>query len=140
MFVPDWLKTNAYRILNVPAGVSLSEIHKAATSMRRAVLLGAASATEADIPVLGEIPRTEADIRVATGRLENPTQRIFDRFFWLHSIDSAMSVRPGGLDTALWNHDQALRAIFAAFETGFDEAGIRSEERRVGKECRSRWS
>jgi hypothetical protein len=74
--------------------------------------------------VLGEIPRTEADIRVATGRLENPTQRILDRLFWLHSIDSAVSVRPGGLDTDLWNHDQALRAIFAAFETGFDEAGI----------------
>jgi hypothetical protein len=124
MFVPDWLKTNAYRVLRIPAGASLSEVHKAAASMRRAVRLGAVSATEADIQVLGEIPRTEADIRVATGRLENPTQRIFDRLFWLHSIDSAVSVRPGGLDTDLWNHDQALRAIFAAFETGFDEAGI----------------
>jgi len=124
MFVPDWLKTNAYRVLRIPAGASLTDVHKAATSLRRSVRLGAASATEADIPVLGEIPRTEADIRVATGRLENPTQRIFDRLFWLHSIDSAVSVRPGGLDTALWNHDQSLRAIFAAFETGFDEAGI----------------
>ena len=124
MSVPDWLKTNAYRVLRIPAGASLTDVHKAATSMRRSVRLGAASATEADIPVLGEIPRTEADIRVATGRLENPTQRIFDRLFWLHSIDSAVSVRPGGLDTALWNHDQALRAIFAAFEKGFDEAGI----------------
>ena len=124
MFVPDWLKTNAYRVLHIPAGASLTDVHKAATSLRRSVRLGAASATEADIPVLGEIPRTEADIRVATGRLENPTQRIFDRLFWLHSIDSAVSVRPGGLDTALWNHDQSLRAIFAAFETGFDEAGI----------------
>jgi hypothetical protein len=124
MSVPDWLKTNAYRVLHIPAGASLTDVHKAATSMRRSIRLGAASATEADIPVLGEIPRTESDIRVATGRLENPTQRIFDRLFWLHSIDSAVSVRPGGLDTALWNHDQALRAIFAAFETGFDEAGI----------------
>ena len=121
---PDWLKINAYRVLRIPAGASLSEVHKAATSMRRSVRLGAVSATEADITVLGEIPRTEADIRVATGRLENPSQRIFDRLFWLHSIDSAVSVRPGGLDTTLWNHDQALRAIFAAFETGFDEAGI----------------
>ena len=124
MSVPDWLKTNAYRVLRIPAGASLSEVHKAATSMRRSVLLGAVSSTEADIPVLGEIPRTEADIRVATGRLENPTQRIFDRLFWLPSIDSAVSVRPGSVDTALWNHDEALRAIFAAFETRFDEAGI----------------
>jgi hypothetical protein len=124
MSVPDWLKTNAYRVLRITAGASLSDVYKAATSMRRSVRLGAVSAAEADIAVLGEIPRTEADIRVATGRLENPTQRIFDRLFWLHSIDSAVSVRPGGLDTALWNHDQALRAIFAAFETGFDEAGI----------------
>ena len=101
MSVPDWLKTNAYRVLRIPAGASLSDVHKAATNMRRAVRLGAVSATEADIAVLGEIPRTEADIRVATGRLENPTQRILDRLFWLHSIDSAVSVRPGGLDTAL---------------------------------------
>ena len=78
MFVPDWLKTNAYRVLHIPAGASLTEVHKAATSMRRAVRLGAASATEADVPVLGEISRTEAGIRVATGRPENPTQRIFD--------------------------------------------------------------
>ena len=124
MSVPDWLKTNAYRVLRIPAGVSLSEVHKAATSMRRAALLGAVRATEADIPVLGEIPRTEADIRVATGRLENPSQRIFDRLFWLHSIDISMSVRTGGLNPALWNHDEALRGIFAAFESGFDEAGI----------------
>lgn len=121
---PDWLKANAYRVLRIPAGASLSEVHKAATSMRRAVLLGTVNATEADIPLPGEIPRTEADIRLATGRLENPTQRICDRVFWLHSIDTTVSARPGGLDTVLWNHDQALRAIFAAFGTGFDEAGI----------------
>ena len=31
--------------------------------------------------------------------------------------------------------------IFAAFEhTPFDAVRVRSEERRVGKECRSRWS
>ena len=28
----------------------------------------------------------------------------------------------------------------AAKDTGFAEAAFRSEERRVGKECRSRWS
>jgi hypothetical protein len=124
MPVPDFLKTNAYRVLGISASASLSEVHKAATSMRRAARLGAVSATEADIAVLGETPRTEADIRVATGRLESPLQRTLDRLFWLHSIDSSTFAAPGELDRSLWSHDQALRTIFAAFGTGFDEAGI----------------
>lgn len=63
MFVPDRLKTNAFRVLRLSAGATLSEIHKAAGSMRRAVLLGVANTTDADMPLLGEISRTEADIR-----------------------------------------------------------------------------
>src|ERR1700694_3233589 len=79
MFVPDRLKTNAYRVLRLSADATLSEIHKAAASMRRATALGIAGTTEADMPVLGEISRTEAEIRAAIGRLENPVQRISDR-------------------------------------------------------------
>ena len=50
--------------------------------MRRAVALGLMLMSEADLPFLGEIPRTEADIRAGIGRLENPLQRITDRLFW----------------------------------------------------------
>ena len=84
MFVPDRLKTNAFRVLRLSADATLSEIHKAAGSMRRAVSLGVADTTEADMPLLGEVSRTEPDIRAAIGRLENPTQRLSDRLFWFH--------------------------------------------------------
>lgn len=127
MFVPDRLKTNAYRVLRLSADATLSEIHKAAASMRRAALLGLADTTEADMPLLGEIPRTEADIRAAIGGLENPVQRLRDRLFWFHlppesrDAKAAVAAQPDG---AAWNHDEALRGLFAAFEAGLDDAGV----------------
>ena len=36
--------------------------------------------------------------------------------------------------------DFTLEAYTSIFERGFGRAIVRSEERRVGKECRSRWS
>jgi len=75
MFVPDGLRTNAYRVLRLSANATLSEIHRAADSMRRTAKLGLAGTNEADIPLLGEVPRLEADIRGAIGRLANPSQR-----------------------------------------------------------------
>src|SRR6266436_5143949 len=84
MFVPDKFKTNAYRVLRLSANATLSEIHKAGAGMRRAVALGFADATKDDIPLLGDISRTEADIRAAIGRLENPIQRLSDRLLWFH--------------------------------------------------------
>src|SRR6202035_3703914 len=124
MFVPDRLKTNAYRVLRLSADATLSEIHKAAGSMRRAVSLGVANTSEADMPVLGEIPRTEADIRAAIGRLENPIQRLRDRLFWFHltpvSPDAKAPARPSEPEGIAWSHDEALRALFTAFGAGFD--------------------
>jgi hypothetical protein len=128
MFVPDRLKTNAYRVLRLSADATLSEIHKAAASMRRAASLGLTDTTEADMPLLGEIPRAEADIRTAIGRLENPVQRLSDRLFWLHlppkSQDAKAPARPGQLDKSGWNHDEALYGLFAAFKAGLDDAGV----------------
>ena len=129
MLVPDRFRINAYRILRLSADAALSEIHKAAGSMRRAVLLGVAHTTEADMPLLGDISRTEADIRAALGRLENPTQRLSDRLFWFHLPpesrgDAKGSVRPGEPDGAAWDHDEALRGLFAAFEADFDDVGV----------------
>ena len=81
-----------------------------------AVSLGVANTTEADVPLLGEISRTEADIRAAIGRLENPTQRLSDRLFWFHLPlafgDAKSPVRPSELDGAAWSHDEALRGLF----------------------------
>ena len=129
MFVPDRLKTNAHRVLRLSAEATLSEIHKAAGSMRRAASLGLADTTEADMPLLGEVPRAEADIRAAIGRLENPEQRLSDRLFWFHlppeSRDAKAPGRPRQSDGAVWNHDEALRGLFAAFVASFGDVGVR---------------
>ena len=128
MFVPNRLKTNAFRVLRLSADATLSEIHKAAGSMRRAVSLDVANTTEGDIPLLGETSRTEVDIRAAIGRLENPTQRLSDRLFWFHlppELRGAKApTRPSESDGAVWGHDEALRGLFSAFEAGFDDVGV----------------
>ena len=128
MFVPDKLKKNAYRVLRLSADATLSEIHKAAASMRRAAALGIAGTTEADMPLLGEISRTEAEIRAAIGRLENPVQRISDRLFWFHlppeSKNAKAPGRPYQPAGVAWNHDQALHSLFAAFEAGLNDASV----------------
>ncbi len=85
MFVPDGLRANAYRVLRLSANATLSEIHGAGVGMRRAAALGiVGTTTETDIPLLGEVPRTEADIRTAMGRLANSEIRLRDRLFWFH--------------------------------------------------------
>ena len=128
MFVPDRLKTNAFRVLRLSAEATLSEIHKAAGSMRRAASLGIADTTEADLPVFGEISRTETDIRAAIGRLENPTQRLSDRLFWFHlppgSRDAKAPARPSEPNGVASSHDEALRGLFGSFEAGFDDGGV----------------
>jgi len=133
MFVPDRLKTNAYRVLRLSANATLSEIHKAAAGMRRAATLGLVGTTEADIPVLGEVPRTEADIRTALGRLANPALRLTDRLFWFHLAPQPENVGaptlaseaiPGLAEGAACGHDEALHGLFAALEAGLDDSGV----------------
>ncbi len=133
MFVPDTMRTNAYRVLGLSGNATASEIHKAAASLRRAAALGLSGTTAADIPQLGEIPRTEADIRTALGRLENPEQRLCDRLFWFHLPAECRGPKaparpteaiPGQTHGAAWDHDQALHSLFAAFEVGEADAGV----------------
>jgi len=133
MFVPEWMRANAYRILRLSASATSSEVHKAAASMRRAALLGVAGPSEGDVPALGEVPRTEADIRTAVGRLGNPAHRLTDRLFWFHmrrqpqeanpiaSPSQAASKEPDGIAV---RHDEALGGLFSAMETGLDDAGV----------------
>jgi hypothetical protein len=132
MLVPDGLKTNAYRCLRLSANATVSEIHKAAASMRRDAALGVADTTVADVPDLGQIPRTERDIRSALGRLANPEQRLKDRLFWFHGPpefrDAEAHARPtDDLDQSqkiARGHDEALGRLFAAFKAGVDEPGL----------------
>lgn len=133
MFVPDGFRTNAYRVLRLAGNATLSEIHKAAAIVRRAGTLGLAGTTEADIPLLGEVPRTETDIRTAVGRLANPTQRLSDRLLWFHQQPQpenagmaplATESIPNPLDASARCHDEALRGLFCAFGAGLDDSGV----------------
>jgi hypothetical protein len=134
VFVPNRLRSNAFRALRVSTDATLSEIHKAAGSTRRVVALGLMLTSEADVPLLGEIPRTEADIRAAIGRLENPVQRLTDRLFWFHRPSESRIAEPSErreVDVALRNHEEALRSLFAALEAGFDDTGVSSWTRAL---------
>jgi hypothetical protein len=134
MFVPDHLKSNAYRVLRVSANSTNSEIHKASASMKRAAKLGLVSTTEADMPLLGEIPRAEADIQTATSRLNNPLQRLRDRLFWFYLTPKLLDARTTSrlIETfrdnpeapAALSHDKALHVLFAAISSRLDDAGI----------------
>src|SRR5690554_7943684 len=45
-----------------------------------------------------------------------------------------------GAKTTFAQNDKKELNCFERYEAAFKERGSRSEERRVGKECRSRWS
>jgi len=132
MLVPDRSKTNAYRVLRLPADATASEIYKAAATMNRASALGTANTNAADLPGLGEVPRTESDIRTALDRLKNPEQRLTERLFWFHFPVGARENQDGPLtqdatrpnpETAC-RHDNALRGLLAALKAGVSDAGV----------------
>ncbi len=109
MLEPDWLASNGYRVLGVPASAGPKEVHAAAASLRRATSLGLQRTLATDPPELESVRRTEADIRAAVGRLENPAQRLQDRLFWFCSTEGAdghdqlaQSASMGGSTTQHW--------------------------------------
>jgi hypothetical protein len=119
---------NAFRILRISSSASLSDIHKAAASMRRAASLGIVNTTESDLPPLGDVGRTEADIRAAVGRLENPVQRLSERIFWFHQPpgpSSAPLSPPKQESSAAQNHDMALHQLFVAMQAGNADSGLK---------------
>src|SRR6478609_10126257 len=66
-----------------------------------------------------------------------------DRAAGLHTAGFVSGYRGsplGGLDRELWRAGKFLDAADIRFQPGLNEDLARSEERRVGKECRSRWS
>src|SRR2546430_3353380 len=61
------------------------------------------------------------------------------------TIDEVTRARGGGklslgLLAALWVASSGMNAIGQSLNAAYDVRETRSEERRVGKECRSRWS
>ncbi|MGI8841022.1 MAG: hypothetical protein ACR2F8_09640 [Caulobacteraceae bacterium] len=91
MFALDWLVSNAYRVLGLPADAGPARIHAAEATLRRSAALGLFESHEADLPQLGPVARTDAAIRAAAGWLENPAERLHDRLFWLHGTPARES-------------------------------------------------
>jgi len=133
MLVPDWVRTNSYRLLQLSADANPRDIQAAAAGLRRAIALGVSDTSDGASPSLGDVPRSEGDIRSAGGRLENPAHRLQDRLFWFHFKPGAEeptskswvsgSVR-GPLDEPFREHDRALSELFAAVAAGSDASAV----------------
>src|SRR5690554_8227903 len=68
----------------------------------------------------------------ARGLMEDSTFEIFNRNLYFNR--DFQNNTSGQSKQEEWAH-----GITATFESGFTPGLVRSEERRVGKECRSRW-
>jgi len=124
MIAPDAFRLNAYRVLRIPASASASDIQKAAANMRRASAHGTARTSDFDIPQLGDVPRSDADISAAVARLANPVQRITDRLFWFCQLPTPSGAQQVSSAMDPTGHDCVLRALFGAMEGGLDEAAL----------------
>jgi hypothetical protein len=100
--------------------------------MRRLTLLGSTEIAPRDVPELGTLSRTDADIRAAVGRLASPVQRLADRLFWFHSSIHCQESPPTetkersntDLKGAVTKrHDEALKGLYASLNAGTDTAG-----------------
>ena len=69
-------------------------------------------------------------------------KELFDRDFYRIARAYARFCGFGGGSKVVVARDcrKSSDALFEAFSQGLVDEGVRSEERRVGKECRSRWS
>jgi hypothetical protein len=124
MIATDMFRLNAYRVLRIPASASAADIQKAADRMRQSAASGAARTSEIDIPQLGDVPRGEADILAAVGRLANPVHRITDRLFWFCQLPAPSGAQRVSSAMDPTGHDSVLRALFNAMEGGLDESGL----------------
>ena len=125
MMTTNAFRSNAYRVLRVPASASAADIHKAADKMRQAEP-GLYKTSEIDIPEVGDVPRGRADINAAVARLANPVHRLTDRLLWFCQLP-----KPGGaqgmsshMDPS--GHDAALRDVIhlTTTQAGLDESGL----------------
>jgi hypothetical protein len=131
MFVPEHLRTNAFRVLQLPAHATSSQVHAVAAKLRRSAALGLAPKSDDDLATLGPVARTEQDISRAVARLCDPVQRLTDRLFWFHlrpatgdAASSAISRLSPELEGAARSHDAAIHHLLAAIAAKLDRDGL----------------
>lgn len=87
---------NAFRTLGLSCRASQKEIYAAASAVRRAIKLGVERPQPHEFDWLGSPDRTENGVRDALSRLADPTQRIYERFFWFFDPQEiTASAEPG---------------------------------------------
>jgi hypothetical protein len=106
------LARSAFRTLGLPASASQKEIYEKASALRLAHKLGVEKTFDEDLPWLGRLSRTEADVRDALGRLADPPQRILERLFWFH--ERLRVERPSNLAALRSASDRLLEGESAA--------------------------
>jgi hypothetical protein len=121
MLLCDRVEANAFRVLRLSGRSKYTEIQEAATALMRAVTLGYAGITEADLP----------SVRAAVDALDNPRLRIEHRLFWFHDPgcmeNTTGAQTPAALDVVEAAHDKALRCLIAAyFEDESETSGMAS--------------
>ena len=57
-----------------------------------------------------------------------------------HCRKLGATIEKGGVNFAIWCEKASVMELLLFKSVDDDNPDIRSEERRVGKECRSRWS
>lgn len=81
-FIQERVVRNAFRILGLASLSSKVAVNGALGAAKRKAKLGVPLATPWDMPWLGDLPRSDAEIQYALSRLSNPSDRIVERFFW----------------------------------------------------------
>jgi rhodanese-related sulfurtransferase len=90
--------SSAFRALGLAASASQEDVFGAAEALRLALKLGVERKFETDLAWLGPVPRSEADVRDALGRLSDPPRRAAERLFWFHRpLQTARPVTLAGL-------------------------------------------
>src|SRR3989442_15740314 len=80
------------------------------------------------------------DFRAAVGEPEEELRRLAEAWDRGEIGPTAFLPAPGRIGLALLSADLGVRAESVSFLACGALRPVRSEERRVGKECRSRWS
>lgn len=125
MFVPDYLSANAFRVLGLAADASLADAHRAVATMTRCASLGETPPMPADSAELGDLNRSVVDLRMALGRIQNPSQRLRDRLFWFQAQQPFARVSDSETDVAK-SHDRALHSLVRAMRADPDDAGMQA--------------
>ena len=145
------LAGGAYRTLGVGGSASLADVEGAARRMRIWPDPKRVPPTPWDVPALGPLSRSRADVDRAVSRLQEPTSRLVERLLWYAGrrppdagVDPASTADPAAAsdapatnrdDPVAARHDAAVWALHAAI-VGDDPVAWERAARRIAEAIR----